>query len=312
MKTILVTGASGFVGTHFIRQYASEYKILAIWKSNVIAGQNVLSLQMDLSNNETVLSTLDKTRPEVILHLAGKAKLGDGSSLEDMIEGNMTLTKNLLDAVFKLKEKDGYDPKILIVTSAEIYGKTTNPKSIDETLPFFPVSEYGLSKLFVDRMAFYYSHTKNMNIIILRSFNHIGPGQKLGFFVSDMASQIANIERGMQDHLTVGNLTSVRDILDVRDVIRAYFLAIETNLKSGEAYNLCSGKGISMKQLLDKLILLSTSTIKVVEDSSRMRASDNPVSIGSNKKFRAATKWKPEIDLDRTLKDCMAFWRNNA
>ena len=310
MKTILVTGASGFVGTYFIRQYSDQYKILALWRSNVVSGSNVMSLQLDLSNKQLVYETLQRTRPDVILHLAGKAKTW-GSDLDEMIADNLHLTKNLLEGVTHLKEKEDYDPKVLIISSAEVYGSTVNPKSIDENAPFFPISEYGLTKMFVDRLAYYYAISKKVKVTILRSFNHIGPGQKLGFFVSDMASQISLIEKGKQEELTVGNLSSIRDVLDVRDVIRAYYLAIESNLPVGEAYNICSGKGVSMKQLLEKLVRLSTAKITIIEDESRMRASDNPISVGDNKKFRSATKWNPQINLDQTLSECLDYWRNS-
>lgn len=309
MKTLLVTGASGFVGTHFINSFASEYKILALWNNNPIVHPTVLSLKCDLSKKEEINQVLSKTTPDVILHLAGKAKTY-GEDFDSLMKDNVSMTKDLFDTVVELKAKDNYDPKIIIISSAETYGKTINPKSIDEDAPFFPLTEYGLSKMFVDRLSFWYAHTKGLNVIIIRSFNHTGPGQKLGFFASDIASQIVKIEKGLQSELAVGNLSSIRDVLDVRDVVKAYKLAIDKDLPKGEAYNVCSGKGYSMEQILKKLCNLSSAKIEVIQDPTRMRPSDNPIVIGNNAKFKKATKWKPTITIDQTLKDCLDYWRN--
>ena len=310
MKSILVTGASGFIGTHFISTYANDYKILALWHSTPIISAQILSLQVDLRNQLNLKSVLERTKPDVILHLAGKAKTWD-SSLEEMINANILPTENIFEAVRRLKEESGYNPKIIIISSAECYGKTKNPKLIDENSPFFPLSEYGLSKMFVDRLGYWYAVNKQLTVTILRSFNHTGPGQKQGFFVADMASQIVNIERGKQKELKIGNLSSVRDLLDVRDVIAAYKLAIDTDLPTGEAYNISSGTGYSMEQLLKKLVRLSTVKIMLAEDKTRMRLSDNPVVIGDNSKFKKATKWKPKIAIETTLHDTLDFWRHN-
>ncbi len=309
MKTVLVTGASGFVGTHFINSYADEYKILALWNTTPITGTKALSLKCDLTKVDEVKQLLTKTTPDVILHLAGKAKT-HGEDFNQLMNDNAVITKDLLNIVTELKEKTNYDPKIIIISSAEIYGNTPNPKSVTEESPFFPLTEYGLSKMLADRMAYWYAQVKKLNIVILRSFNHTGPGQKLGFFVSDMASQIVKIEKGLQSELEVGNLSSVRDVLDVRDIVKAYKLAIDKNLESGQAYNICSGKGVSMEQLLRKLCNLSSAKIEVTQKSDKMRKSDNPVLIGSNAKFKKETKWKQTISLDQTLEDCLKYWRS--
>ena len=278
MKTVLVTGASGFAGTHFINQYGNEYKILATYNTHPIQNAKALTLQIDLSNKQWVKQLLEKTKPDVILHLAGKAKSW-GTSFEELFTLNVEVTKNLLDSVFELKNEQEYSPKIIIVSSAEVYGKTNNPRSIDENSPFFPTGDYGLTKVIVDRLSYVYATIKGLNITILRPFNHIGPNQSLGFFVSDMAAQIAKIEANQQQVLEVGNLNSIRDFLDVRDVVHAYKLAIEKETTSGEAFNISSGKGVSMQKILDKLISLSMSQIQIHTDESRMRPSDNPISI---------------------------------
>jgi GDP-4-dehydro-6-deoxy-D-mannose reductase len=308
MKTVLVTGASGFVGSHFINQYGDEYKILATYNTHPIQNAKALTLQLDLSNKQKIKQLLEKTKPDAILHLAGKAKTWD-VTLDELIESNVNLTSTILDIIYELKESENYNPKIIVISSAEVYGKTTTPKSIEENAPFFPCGDYGLSKVIIDRLSYVYTQTKGLDITILRSFNHTGPGQKLGFFIADMASQIVKIENGKQDVLEVGNLESVRDVLDVRDVVAAYKLAIDKDLPTGDAYNICSGKGISMQKLLEKLISLSTVKITIKKDEKRLRKSDNPISVGNNKKFSKATGWKPKISLDQTLKDCLEYWR---
>lgn len=308
MKTVLVTGASGFAGSHFIAQYGDEYKILATYHKNQIHDAKALTIQINLAQKEKVKELVQKTKPEVILHLAGKAKTWQ-TTLNELIEDNVIVTQNILDAVLEIKETENYQPKIIIISSAEVYGKTQNPKSIDENAPFYPIGDYGFSKIMVDRLAYLYSQTRQLNIIILRPFNHAGPGQKLGFFIADMASQIAQIEKGTQSVLEVGNLSSIRDILDVRDVVLAYKLAIEKDLPTGETYNICSSKGTSMQKVLEKLISQANVKIEVITDQNRMRKSDNPISIGNHKKFSKATGWKPKISLDQTLQDSLIYWR---
>jgi GDP-4-dehydro-6-deoxy-D-mannose reductase len=309
MKTVLVTGASGFAGSHFINQYGDEYKILATYNSHPIQNAKALTLQLNLSDKQKIKQLLEKTKPDAILHLAGKAKTWN-TSMDELVDANVNITTNILDVIYDLKEVANYNPKIIVISSAEVYGKTTNPKSIDENSPFFPCSDYGLSKLILDRLAYVYTQTKGLDITILRSFNHTGPGQKLGFFIADMASQIVQIENEKQNELEVGNLESVRDVMDVRDVVSAYKLAIDKNLPSGDAYNICAGKGMTMQKLLEKLISLSTVKINIVKDEKRLRKSDNPISVGNNKKFSKATSWKPKISLDQTLKDCLEYWRH--
>jgi GDP-4-dehydro-6-deoxy-D-mannose reductase len=309
MKTVLVTGASGFVGTHFINSYADDYKILALWNSTPITGTKALSLKCDLTKVDEVKQLLTKTTPDVILHLAGKAKTHN-EEFNQLMNDNVVITRDLLNIVAELKEKTNYNPKIIIISSAEVYGNTPNPKSVTEDAPFFPLTEYGLSKILADRMAYWFAQVKKLNVIILRSFNHTGPGQKLGFFVSDMASQIVKIEKGLQTELEVGNLSSTRDLLDVRDVIKAYKLAIDKNLESGEVFNVCSGKGLTMEHILKRLCNLSNAKINVIQKPSKMRTSDNPILIGNNTKFKNATKWKQTISLDQTLKDCLSYWRS--
>jgi len=311
MKSLLVTGASGFVGKHFIDAYATEYKILALWNKTQIIHPNALSLKCDLTQTTELIQVLTKTTPEVILHLAGKAKT-HGEDFNQLMTDNVMMTKDLLDCVYELKQKNGYNPKIIIISSAEVYGRTINPKSIDESAPFFPLTEYGLSKILVDRMSYFFTQSKELDITILRSFNHTGPGQKLGFFISDIASQIVRIEKGLQTELEVGNLSSIRDLLDVRDVIKAYKATIDKNFPKGEAFNVCSGKGYSMEQILRKLCNLSKAKIDVVQNPNKMRPSDNPVVIGNNAKFKNATKWKPQISIDQTLKDCLEYWRTRS
>ncbi len=311
MKTVLVTGASGFAGSHFIEKYAEYFKILATWNTNPISNTKALTIQLNMLNKEELQQTILRARPDVILHLAGKAKTW-GDKLENLMQDNYQTTKNILDSVIEIKEKEitDFNPRIVIITSAEIYGKTINPKSIDENSPFFPCNDYGLSKVMVDRLAYLYAKTRDLNVVILRTFNHSGPGQKLGFFISDMASQIVKIEKGEQQNLEVGNLSSIRDVLDVRDVIDAYFKAIESDLPSGEAYNICSGKGSTMQKLLDQLLKYSTKKITTITDQTRLRPSDNPIVVGNNKKFFQATKWKPRIPLEKTLKDSLEYWRS--
>jgi GDP-4-dehydro-6-deoxy-D-mannose reductase len=152
-----------------------------------------------------------------------------------------------------------------------------------------------------------------MNIAIFRPFPHIGPGQKLGFFVPDMVSQIVELENNPENsELMVGNLDAIRDYLDVRDVVEAYALAIEKDFNPGDAFNICSGKGIKIANILDKLINLSSRDINIKKDPDRLRPSEVPVLVGDNSKLIEKFGWKPRFELNQTLNEILEYWRSQV
>jgi GDP-4-dehydro-6-deoxy-D-mannose reductase len=200
--------------------------------------------------------------------------------------------------------------RILIVGSSDMYG-VVKPKDIpiSEEKPLLPVSPYGSSKAMCDLLAYQYFISYGVQAIRARAFNHTGPRQMIGFVVPDFASQIAKIEAGIfPPVMKVGNLSSKRDISDVRDIVRGYRLLIKKG-KAGEAYNICSGKAYSIQDVLKGLLSLSKRKIRVRLDEKRNRPAEISILVGSNFKIKKATGWQPKIPIEKTLQDTLNFWR---
>ena|SRR3989344_744332 len=313
MKKILITGSEGFVGQHTVHELKKNYSIVGLSRNTKLPAEENLVYEIgDILDENFLYELLKKYKPDVILHLAGIAKTW-GNDPREVFNINLIGTLNIYESVLKLKNEDGFDPKIVFVSSAECYGKTNNTENITEDSILNPVNTYGASKLAADRLSYQYTQAHNLNIVILRPFPHIGPGQQKGFFVPDITSQIIEIEKDPSRHeLMVGNLEAIRDYLDVRDVVRAYKLAIGKDLTKGEAYNICSGKGIKVEEILQKILAQTDKKIEVKTDPSRMRPIDLPIFVGNNKKFVAATGWQPEISIDQSLKDVLDYWRGRV
>lgn len=310
MKKILVTGSEGFVGQHLVKLLKKEYSILGLSRKTQLQDEENLNYLIgDILDKDTIYEILKTHQPDAIIHLAGIAKTW-GNDPKEVFDINLSGTLNLYEAVSKLKKETGFSPKILFIGSAESYGKTDHPESISENSSLNPINAYGTSKLAADRLSYQYSQTDDLNIIILRPFPHIGPGQGNGFFVPDMASQIVALEKDPQkDELSVGNLEGIRDYLDVRDVVVAYKTLLEKDIAGGEVFNICSGNAVKIKDLLDKLLKFSKKPLKVKEDSSRLRSVNLPIFVGNNKKLFESTGWSPVYTIDQTLQDVLDYWR---
>ena len=180
---------------------------------------------------------------------------------------------------------------------------------IKESNPLRPLSPYAVSKVAQDMLAYQYFMSYGTDVVITRGFNHEGPRRGPVFVASDFAKQIADIERGLKTPVIhVGNLEARRDFTDVRDMVRAYWLALE-KCQGGEVYNICSGKAWRIKDVLEMLLGMTKVKIEVREDPARLRPSDVPVLLGDHSKFTDRTGWKPSIPFEQTLKDMLEFWR---
>lgn len=312
MHKLLLTGANGFVGQHLISTLGPEYKVIGIvHNSNLESSENVKYESGNILDRGFLEDLIKKHQPDSVLHLAAIAPTWTQDP-ENIFKINLVGTLNLYLAIENQKKESGFDPKIIYVSSAEAYGKTTNPELITETNPFFPANYYGSSKVAADRLSYQMSQSSKLRITIIRPFNHTGPGQQKGFFVPDMASQIVEIENSDKSEIMVGNLESIRDISDVRDIVAGYKAILETETTPGEAYNLCSGKGTKMQEILDILLSKAKKEIKIVEDPKRMRPSEVPITVGDNSKFRELTGWEAKMPLDQTLEDTLNYWRARA
>jgi GDP-4-dehydro-6-deoxy-D-mannose reductase len=204
----------------------------------------------------------------------------------------------------------GSNPKIHIAGSSEEYG-LVRPDEIPivEDNPLRPLSPYGVSKVAQDLLGYQYFKSYGIKIVRTRAFNHTGPRRGEVFATSNFARQLVEIEKGKRESLLrVGNLDAVRDFSDVRDVVRAYAMALDKGVP-GEVYNIASGNGLKIKELLKMLIDLAKVKVEVEQDPLRLRPSDVQLLIGSPEKFKTATGWEPEIPFEKTLRDLMDYWR---
>lgn len=301
MKRALITGVSGFVGPYLKNEIEHDYQVFGV---DVNVGDGSRTFSCDILDYKKLLSIINKIKPTCIFHLAGFSSVKDSFSKPLKTKRiNVDGTKNLLDAVVETS----ITPTILIVSSAEVYG---NPKNIPikETDPVNPSSPYATSRIEQEKLALKY----NLPIIISRSFNHTGPGQKPFFVVPAFAKQIAIIELNNIDPIIkVGNLDAKRDFSDVRDIVMAYQLLIKKG-EINEIYNVCSGKSLAISDILNKLLQLSTKKIKVVRDNELLRPSDIPVLVGDNGKLMNQTGYKSQYKIFDTLRDTLNYWRNTV
>ncbi len=311
---VLITGISGFVGSHLAE--------LILKRGDEVFGthlpgeslENVLKIRRSLHLSDCDVTRIDqlsqvvkRTNPDLIYHLAALSSVGKSFSHPlETIQTNVLGTLNLLESSRGLKKQ----VKVLVVGSSDMYGKVSPEEvPITEERPLLPVSPYGMSKAACDLLAYQYFSSYGIFVIRARAFNHTGPRQNTGFVIPDFASQIAQIEADpLAPILKVGNLSSKRDISDVRDVVRAY-VSLMSRGKAGEAYNVCSQKAYSIKDVLKDLLRLSKKKIEVEVDEKKNRPAEIPILEGDNSRIRKVTGWKPEILFKQTLEDTLNYWR---
>lgn len=304
----LVTGIDGFVGNHLSNHLLKEgYEVYGTTVLKNFNKENVKIYHMDVLDKNEIKSVINEIKPDQIYHLAGQSAVGM-SWKEPVLTVNINIngTLNLLDTIRDL----GLDTAILIIGSSDQYGiiKPEECPVIEEHIQN-PQSPYGISKKTQEELARLYSKAYNMNIIMVRPFNHIGTGQTLNFVVPDFASKIAKIEKGAEPILKVGNLETYRDFTDVKDIVRGYVMLLNKG-KIGEVYNIGSGKKVKVYDILKKLTDMSKVSIKIEIDKEKFRPVDVPLIICDNSKISKDTGWKPQIHLEDTLVEILEYWRN--
>ena len=318
---VLITGITGFAGSHLADFILEQHPGVEVhgtkrWRSD---DRNIRHLhsrvhlhECDIKDAHNVDAVIARVRPDRIFHLAAQSFVPTSwESPAETLGTNIVGQANLFEAVRKLKTAE-YNPVIQIACSSEEYGLVhPGEVPIKETNPLRPLSPYAVSKVGQDYLGYQYYKSYGLRVIRTRAFNHSGPRRGEVFVDSNFAHQIAAIEAGQQEpQIKVGNLDAIRDFTDVRDMVEAYWLATERG-EPGEVYNIASGKGVTIREMLDRLIGLSTAKgIEVVADPARMRPSDVPVLIGDAAKLRQLTGWSPKRDyLTVTLPDTLAYWR---
>ncbi|MCI0764724.1 GDP-mannose 4,6-dehydratase [Bacillus sp. TL12] len=302
----LITGITGFVGCHLQNRLIAEGA--EVYGTSRQSNLCKHTYQLDLQKQNEIVSLLKKISPTHIFHLAGMSNISDSwLNVSKTIEVNTIGTINLLEAVKKLDK----EIRVITIGSSEEYGKATLGihDTISETTLLNPLNPYGTSKAAVSMLVKQYYKAFGLNVIHVRPFNHIGPGQKLGFVTSDFAHQIALINKNTTccNTMKVGDLQSFRDFTDVRDIVRAYYLiALKGN--AGETYNICSGISISIQNILNTLLSFSNKKIDIELDPNKMRPSDILYFIGDYTKLKNLVGWEPDISINQSLQDIYQYW----
>ncbi len=304
----LVTGASGFIGSHLteflLRQGLSVYgldKKMGKFLTDLPGDFHFISC--NLVDRERVMEAVAGVRPDYVFHLAAQSlPKVSWEDPETTFRINVFGTLYLLDAI----RAAGIDPRIVIFCSSGEYAISKNGKPISEDFPLEPYNPYALSKITQDHLSFLYWKAHQMRIVRVRPFFIIGP-RKTGDVSSDFARGVVAIERGLAKKLRVGNLDIVRDFLDVQDAVRAIYLIADQGI-SGETYNICAGTGHKVGEIIEELQHLSKAMIETESDPSLLRRLDEPIKIGDNSKLRDLG-WSPSISFQESLAMILDSWR---
>lgn len=317
MKKALITGIAGFAGGHLawtlVRdgwEVAGVERHGAVLDHPVFLRERVRVEECDILAARELGRVIGKFQPEAIFHLAGTTHIPMAQSDPQLaFDTNIKGTLNLLDAAAEHAPRT----RLILISSAEVYGKARPEEMpLNEDHPLRPSSIYGLTKLCAEQTALYYCRNRGLDTVILRPFNHIGPGQRPRFVCASFALQIARIEQGGRAPvLEVGNLDPARDFTDVRDMVRGYRLAAE-KCPSGAVYNICSGRALQVREILERLLGLSDREIEVRTAAGRTRKTDVPIFQGDHTRFTEATGWRPEYGVEDTLKTILDYWRQRV
>lgn len=311
-QTILITGGTGFAGSHLVEAlikqgysniHLTAYRDQPGFLNDLIGGDRIHSL--DLTDHQKTKDLFKKLKPQQIYHLASLANVGDSFKQEQFIlETHLKLQLNVLDA---MKE---HSPEARLLSIGTALEYQVSDQALDENAPIGPNNPYALSKMIQDYLSYSYSQSENLDIVRARPFNHIGERQALGFAISDFANEIVKIENAQSSIIKVGNLSAIRDLTDVKDMVRAYIILMTKGVRS-EVYNIGSGIGYSMEDILKKLIDLAEIEVELEIDPERLRPIDRPVLICNNNKIKNLG-WETQYTIEDTLKRVLDWWRKQG
>lgn len=310
MSRVLLTGIEGFVGGHLARRLRdSGHDVVGIHYAEPPPGLPARLLHGDVRVFPLLRLLVRASEPDWIVHLAGLSSVATSETRgSETWTINATGTLNLLESVRQLE----LACRVLIISSADVYGRSNIGKPLEEDAPELPLSPYALSKQAAEDIARFYHRAYGTQCIILRPFSHTGPGQAPNFVFPKVAHAIAQVEAGRRDPvIEMGNLEVKRDYTDVRDVVRAYELALK-HCTPGETYNVTSGKPVLIGDGVELLRSKAKVPVEVRTAAAMLRGRDIPVLTGNPDKFRAATGWQPELPFDQTLSDLLDYYRAQA
>ncbi len=309
MKKGLVIGAAGFVGNYLIEEmYESGIEAYATkLPHEQLDNPHATVFDLDIMDKDAIVALLFEVRPDYIFHLAAQSSVGlawknPGLTIDVNIKGSV----NVMDAIRELF----YKPRVLLIGSGEEYGHIRPGETpISEENALRPGNIYAATKACQNMIGNIYSRAYDMELMMVRAFNHIGPGQAPMFVVSDFCKQVAEIEKGLREPvMKVGNLAAKRDFTDVRDVVKAYVKLVAAGTP-GETYNVGSGNAQAIQEILDLIVSLSDTEIQVEIDPNKLRPVDVPIIEADITKLHQLTGWKPRIPLQQTIQETLDYWR---
>ncbi len=311
---VFITGATGFVGSYLSQMlrspahaiYGTCYPERPEDCDRTVADK---IYYQDIRDAKGLSALIEDIRPDWVFHLAAVSSVKRSwDKRDETFDINLSGTYHLFEAIRQ------YSPRarILYVSSSDVYGVLTPVnKALSEDDAIEPVNPYAFTKISGELLSKFYSRIEGLDIVLARPFPHTGPGQSADFVCPDWALQIAQIEKGDREPvMTVGNTEVQRDFLDVRDVVRAYVRLMEKGQK-GEVYNICSGRAIALKDVLDMLMSFTSRVIDICVDPQKLRKTDIPLLVGDNQKIQHTTSWKPKIPIKQTLKDLLEYSRSS-
>ena len=308
-RPILVTGAAGFAGSHLLDLLASQDTSgdIVCWhrpaRMPPARGPSAHWEAVDLLDRRSVIDAIARLKPATVYHCAGAAHVGQAwERMEATFATNVRGTHHLFDGLGLA----GAEARVLIPSSALVYRPATEPLTEDH--PVIPTSPYGLSKLAQELVG---SHpAPGVQVVIARAFNHFGPRQDPAFSTSGFARQVAAIEAGLQPpELVVGNVEARRDLTDVRDTVRAY-ATIADRGRPSRAYNVCSGRALTIREVLEMLVARARVAIHIRVDPARFRPNDVPLLLGDPARIRDELGWTPLRPIEQTIDDVLGYWRH--
>ena len=312
---VLITGITGFAGKHlaeFLRSEGVEVSGLDLQPAPPEFTQRSSEAPpavhcCDLADAGRVAEVLGEERPDAVVHLAARAQVaGAWENAAAIMQSNAVCTQSLMQAIHETVPQ----ARVLLISSSEVYGKVPPEQMpIGEAAPLKPNNPYSASKAAQEFIGLQYFHAFGAPVIIARPFNHIGPGQAPQFLVSAIAKRIVEAQKAGAGHIEVGNLDAVRDFLDVRDVVRAYVDLAERGT-SGEVYNIASGVGNRVSDVVQRMIELAEAAVEVVVSPELVRTIEVPELVGDRSKITREVGFDPAFSLDATLRDVLEFWRS--
>ncbi len=311
IKKYLITGAQGFVGHYLISALLEQknIEIIACTRSLVLQPNlisNTLHIsweELELQNKQAVANLIKKFQPDYIVHLAAVSNIQESwQQPVHCINNNTSLILNIVDAMRIFSPHS----KLLAISSAEVYD-TNVEAPYSETSSTFSKNPYAISRIFQEEICNFYTKIYNLNIVNVRPFSHIGPRQTNRFVIPALIEKVFS----NNEIIKVGNIDVIRDFLDVRDIVKAYLLLLEYG-QQGQTYNVCSGQGRKLADILQQIIELSSKKIRIETDPALLRPNENMTIIGNPTKLQNLTQWQPQISFEQTIQDMIQYYKGSV